>query len=97
MEDDLTYFLKKEDDFNFLKMEDDLKKIMQQKTIKSKNNDCGTAPGNLVIGTKCTQHQSKDDYQNWRVLVPGLDYGWGTPVPDILSRRPRSGAILCGD
>jgi hypothetical protein len=48
MEDDLNYFLKKEDDLNFLKMDDDLKKIMQPKTIKSKNNDCGTAPGNLV-------------------------------------------------
>jgi hypothetical protein len=24
-------------------------KIMQPKTIKSKNNGCGTAPGNLVI------------------------------------------------
>jgi hypothetical protein len=24
------------------------KKIMQPKTIKSKNNGCGTAPGNLV-------------------------------------------------
>ena len=49
MEDDLNYFLKKEDDLNFLKMDDDLKKIMQPKTIKSKNNDCGTAPGNLVL------------------------------------------------
>ena len=29
-------------------MEDDLKTIMQPKTIKSKNNGCGTAPGNLV-------------------------------------------------
>ena len=48
MEDDLNYFLKKEDDLNFLKMDDDLKKIMQPKTIKSKNNDCGPAPGNLV-------------------------------------------------
>ena len=48
MEDDLNYFLKKEDDLYFLKMDDDLKKIMQPKTIKSKNNDCGTAPGNLV-------------------------------------------------
>ena len=47
MEDDLNYFLKKEDDLNFLKMDDDLKKIMQPKTIKSKNNDCSTAPGNL--------------------------------------------------
>ena len=33
----------------FLKMKDDLKKqIMQPKTNKSKNNGCGTAPGNLV-------------------------------------------------
>ena len=30
-------------------MEDDLKKIVKPKTIKSKNNDCGTAPGNLVL------------------------------------------------
>ena len=30
-------------------MEDDLKKIKQPKTIKSKNNGCGTAPGNLVF------------------------------------------------
>ena len=30
-------------------MEDDLKKIMQHETIKSKNNDFGTAPGNLVL------------------------------------------------
>ena len=48
MEDDLI-FKKKEDDLNFLIMEDDLKKIVQPKTIKSKNNDCGTAPGNLVF------------------------------------------------
>jgi hypothetical protein len=32
----------------FLKMENDLKEIIQPHTIKSKNNDCGTAPGNLV-------------------------------------------------
>ena len=32
----------------FLNMEDDLKKIKQLKTIKSKNDDFGTAPGNLV-------------------------------------------------
>ena len=38
-----------EDDLNFFLMDDNLKKIMQPKTIKSKNNDCGTAPGNLVI------------------------------------------------
>ena len=48
MEDNLI-FKKKEDDLNFLIMEDDLKKIVQPKTIKSKNNDCGTAPGNLVL------------------------------------------------
>ena len=48
MEDNLNYFLKKEDNLNFQIMEDDLKRIMQPKTIKSKSNDCGTAPGNLV-------------------------------------------------
>ena len=31
----------------FLEIEDDLKK-MEPQTIKSKNNGCGTAPGNLV-------------------------------------------------
>ena len=30
-------------------MLDDLNKIMQPKTIKIKNNGCGTAPGNLVV------------------------------------------------
>ena len=30
-------------------MEDNLKKIMQPKTIKTKNNGCGTDPGNLVV------------------------------------------------
>ena len=30
-------------------MEDDLKKMMQPKTIKSKNNGCGIVPGNLVL------------------------------------------------
>ena len=29
-------------------MEDNLKQIIQPKIIKSKNNGCGTAPGNLV-------------------------------------------------
>jgi hypothetical protein len=29
-------------------MEDNLKKIMQPKTSKSKNNDFGTTPGTLV-------------------------------------------------
>jgi hypothetical protein len=32
----------------FLKMETTSKKIMQPTTIKSKDNGCGTAPGNLV-------------------------------------------------
>jgi hypothetical protein len=41
MEDDLNTFY-------FLKMEVNLKHIMQPKTIKSKNNDYGTTPGNLV-------------------------------------------------
>ena len=47
MEDDLNNF-KMEDDLNFCLKEDDLKKITQPKRIKSKNNGCGTAPGNLV-------------------------------------------------
>ena len=34
---------------HFLKMEDNLKRIMQPKTIESKTNGCGTAPGNLVL------------------------------------------------
>ena len=29
-------------------MEDNLEEVMQPKTNKSKNNGCGTAPGNLV-------------------------------------------------
>ena len=43
--------VKKEDDLNFLKMEDYLKNIMQLKTTESKNNDCGTAPINLVLSS----------------------------------------------
>ena len=39
-----------EDDLNSFEKEDDLRKIMQPKTIKSQNNGCGTAPGNLVLG-----------------------------------------------
>ena len=37
-----------EDDLNFLLNEDDLKKNNATKN-KSKNNGCGTAPGNLVL------------------------------------------------
>ena len=33
---------------NVFKMGTTSKKIMQPKTSKSKNNGCGTAPGNLV-------------------------------------------------
>ena len=39
-------------------MEDDLKKTMQPKTIKSKNNSCGTAPGNLVVMFMFTTNES---------------------------------------
>ena len=39
-------------------MEDDLKKIVQPKTIKSKNNDCGTAPGNLIRRINLTRMYS---------------------------------------
>ena len=48
MEDDLNFFLK-EDTMIFFKMEDNLNKKMLPKIIKSKNNDCGSAPGNLVF------------------------------------------------
>ena len=43
------FFFKKKTTSISLKMEDNLKKIMQPKTIKSKNKGCGTALGNLVI------------------------------------------------
>jgi hypothetical protein len=43
-----TFFLKRKTTSIFLKREDYLKNIMQLKTIQSKYNDCGTAPGNLV-------------------------------------------------
>jgi hypothetical protein len=39
MEDNLNFFFKERRPQN---------KIMQTKTIKIKNNGCGTAPGNLV-------------------------------------------------
>jgi hypothetical protein len=39
----------KEDDLNFFENGKRPKTIMQPKTIKSKNNGCGTALGNLVI------------------------------------------------
>ena len=42
-EDDLIFFFK---------WKTTSKYIMQPKTIKSKNNDCGTAPGNLNIHQK---------------------------------------------
>ena len=38
-----------ENDLNFLFKGRRPPKIIQPKTIKSKNNGCGTAPGNLVI------------------------------------------------
>ena len=47
MEDDLNFFKWKTTPI-YLEMEDNLKKIIHPKTIKSKNNGCGTAPGNLV-------------------------------------------------
>ena len=47
MEDDLNLF-ERGRRLNIFKNETNLKKIMQPKTIKSKDNGCGTAPGNLV-------------------------------------------------
>ena len=48
MEDNLNLFEKGRRP-NFFENRRRLQKKMQQKTIKSKNNGCGTAPGNLVI------------------------------------------------
>ena len=48
MEDDLNFFEKGRRPQFFGKCKTTSKKIMQPKTIKSKNNGCGTAPGNLV-------------------------------------------------
>ena len=48
MEDDLNLFEKGRRPNFFEKSKTTSKKIMQPKTIKSKNNGCGTAPGNLV-------------------------------------------------
>ena len=39
--------------------EEDIKKIVQPKTIKSKSNGCGTAPGNLVC---FNQHMFETTY-----------------------------------
>ena len=47
MEDDLNLFEKGRRP-NFFENRRRPKKKMQPKTIKSKNNGCGTAPGNLV-------------------------------------------------
>ena len=67
MEDNLI-FKKKEEDLIFLKMEDVLKNIVQPKTIKSKNNDCGTAPGNLVFIFNPTSLFSSDLYIELKYL-----------------------------
>ena len=49
MEDDLNFFEKGRRP-NFLEnVRQPQKQIMQPTTIKSKNNGCGTAPGNLVF------------------------------------------------
>ena len=47
MEDNLNLFERGRRLYVF-KNENNLNKIMQPKTIKSKDNGCGTAPGNLV-------------------------------------------------
>ena len=47
MEDDLNLF-EKGRRHNFFENGRRPQKKMQPKTIKSKNNGCGTAPGNLV-------------------------------------------------
>ena len=66
-------------------MKDDLiEKVLQPKTIKNKNNGCGTAPGNLVFHKNCRnnidQHVnlkiflSKKDWTEYRyVIFPNLN------------------------
>jgi hypothetical protein len=50
MEDNLNFFEKGRRPHFFGKIvRQPQNKIMQPKTIKSKNNCCGTAPGNLVL------------------------------------------------
>ena len=59
-------------------MKDDLKKIMQPKTIKSKNNGYGTAPGNLVFYIilqfmqTSTHLTSLITGQLWRICTPKI-------------------------
>ena len=50
MEDDLNFLGKGRRPHFFLKIEDDLEKNNATKTIEMKNNGCGTAPSNLVLG-----------------------------------------------
>ena len=49
MEDELNCFEKGRRPQFLGKCKTTSKKIIQQKTIKSKNNGCGTAPSNLVF------------------------------------------------
>jgi hypothetical protein len=44
-------------------MEDNLKKIMQPNTIKNKNNDYGTAPGNLDLYLSSEINLTKSEYK----------------------------------
>ena len=55
MEDDLNLFEKGRRPNFFWKSKTTSKKIMQPQTIKTKNNGCGTAPGNLVLRYYLTQ------------------------------------------
>ena len=54
MEHNLNLFVKGRPPNFFENRRGPQKKIMQPKTIKSKNNGCGTAPGNLVIYFLCS-------------------------------------------
>ena len=54
----------------FLKIETTSKKIIQPTTIKSKNNGCGTAPGNLVY-ILCGTVTSALSNKNFRYLLGG--------------------------
>jgi hypothetical protein len=43
---------------SFFKIKTTSTKIMQPKAIKSRNNGCGTAPGNLVLRFNCQGEQN---------------------------------------
>ena len=71
MEDDLKFF-EKEDDLNCLENERWPKK-MQPKTINSKNNGCGTAPGNLVSTLITWQFGNQVNFTNHEIAARNME------------------------